>query len=369
MHFPVLPSGPPDSSDPPVQPMVSIILPVRNQAGTLGECIESLTHLDYSNREIIVVEGDSTDGTKEILRKYEAKVRLVQEEPLPPGWVGKNWACHLGYQRAQGQLLLFTDGDSVHSHDSLTRTVGCLESMKADMFTLAPRPILKTFWEKVLQPPIFLLIMLFVGGKWVNDDQRLNALGNGQYMLFRREAYEKIGGHQAVRDRITEDYSLARLLKKAGFKLRVVSAPDAVGVRMYASLGEIWRGWRKNFYAVPESRSTTRSILRLVLMLTLFVLPFVVFGWGMLLALTTTPLNIYLLTGGFMSGLLWLGMIVLDRSIGVGLGYALLLPLAILVYTGIGIDSTIRGVLGLGVTWKGRVYNQSTQPQLQAQIA
>jgi len=361
MHFPVLPASRTPTSNVPDQPLVSIILPVRNQAGTLCECLESLTHLDYQNREILVIEGGSTDGTREILQKYQGKVRLVDEEPLPSGWVGKNWACHLGYQKAQGGHLLFTDGDSVHSHDSLTRAVDYLQSSKVDLFSIAPHPILKSFWEKVLQPPIFLLIMLFVGGKWVNDDKRSNALGNGQYMLFRREAYEKIGGHKAVRDKIIEDYSLARLLKRAKMKLRVVNAPDAVGVRMYTSLGEIWRGWRKNFYAVAGSRAITRSVLRLVLLFTLFVLPFIILASGMFFALTF-PLNIYLLTGAFMSGLLWLGIIILDHSIGVGPGYALMLPLAVLVYIGIGIDSTLRGILGLGFTWKGRLYSQPDHP-------
>src|SRR5713226_7233807 len=363
MHFPALPENTMAQSN---SSMVSIILPVRNQANTVSECVASLIGLDYPAKEVIVVDGNSTDETQNILKSFDGQIKLVQEEPLPPGWVGKNWACHLGYQKALGQLLLFTDGDSVHSHDSLTRTVGCLESMKADMFTLAPRPILKTFWEKVLQPPIFLLIMLFVGGKWVNDDQRLNALGNGQYMLFRREAYEKIGGHQAVSDRITEDYSLARLLKKAGLKLRVVSAPDAVGVRMYASLGEIWKGWRKNFYTVAGDHATTRAILRLILMFTFMVLPFIIFVYGLILALTN-PFNIILFTGAFMSAILWAGILVLDRSIGVSPVYALLFPVAILIYMGIGVDSTVRGALGLGFPWKGRVYGKAVQARLEAQ--
>ena len=187
MHFPILPQVQPipDSSE---TPLVSIILPVRNQSSTLDDCLNSLVTLDYSNRQIIVVEGSSTDGTKEILEKYDSKIVQVKEDTLPDGWVGKNWACHLGYEKAEGNLLLFTDGDSIHSRDSLSRTVQSLQATQADMLSLAPRPILKTFWEKVMQPPIFLLIMLFVGGKWVNDDRRLNALGNGQYMLFRREA-------------------------------------------------------------------------------------------------------------------------------------------------------------------------------------
>ncbi len=367
MHFPVLPHV---QSSPTFfeSPLVSIILPVRNQSGTVDECLNSLVRLDYPNKQIIVVEGDSTDGTRQILKKYDSKIIQVNEDALPDGWVGKNWACHLGYEKAEGSLLLFTDGDSIHSQDSLSRTVQNLHSTRADMLSLAPRPILKTFWEKVMQPPIFLLIMLFVGGKWVNDDRRLNALGNGQYMLFRREAYEKIGGHRAVRDKITEDYNLARLLKRSRLRLRVFSAPDALSVRMYSGLGEIWVGWRKNFYAVAGTHSTLRSILRLVLMLALFVLPFVVLFWG-IISLPTNPLNPYLLAGVFTVTLLWTGIVVLDRSIEVGLGHALLLPVAILIYSGIGIDSTVRGVLGLGFSWKGRVYGQKARPSLNPKIA
>ncbi len=367
MHFPILPQVQPipDSSE---TPLVSIILPVRNQSSTLDDCLNSLVTLDYSNRQIIVVEGSSTDGTKEILEKYDSKIVQVKEDTLPDGWVGKNWACHLGYEKAEGNLLLFTDGDSIHSRDSLSRTVQSLQSTQADMLSLAPRPILKTFWEKVMQPPIFLLIMLFVGGKWVNDDRRLNALGNGQYMLFRREAYEKIGGHKSVKDKITEDYNLARLLKRSALRLRVFSTRDALGVRMYSSLGEIWRGWRKNFYAVAGTHSTLRSVLRLVLMLALFVLPFIVLLWGIVL-FPTNPVNPYLLAGVFTVTLLWIGILVLDRSIEVGLGYALLLPVAVLIYSGIGIDSTVRGVFGLGFSWKGRVYGQRTRPSLNPEIA
>ncbi len=365
MHFPALPTRTEAISEPP---LVSIILPVRNQAKTVSECVDSLVHLDYPNKEIISVEGHSTDGTQGILRKFQDKIILVEEEPLPPGWVGKNWACHLGYRRAKGELLLFTDGDSVHSHDSLNRTVNYLQTTNADMVTVAPGAVLRSFWEKLLQPPIFLLIMLFVGGKWVNDDKRKNALGNGQYMLFRRDAYEKLGGHHAVRDRIVEDYTLARMMKKSGMRLRMVTAMDALGVRMYASLGEIWRGWRKNFYTVSQDHPLPRAILRLILMFTFLVLPFIILAYGVWLA-AKTPLNIYLFTGAFMSFFLWLGIIILDRDIGVSLAYALLFPVAILIYTGIGVDSTIRGALGLGFPWKGRVYGKPVQTQLEAGIA
>ncbi|TMI66981.1 glycosyltransferase [Candidatus Bathyarchaeota archaeon] len=361
MHFPTLPTQIGTGSD---IPRVSIILPVRNQARTVGDCVRSLVGLEYPNKEIIVVDGGSTDGTRDQIQQFDQDITLVDEEPLPVGWVGKNWACHLGYKKSRGELLLFTDGDSVHATDSLARSVNYLQSENADLVTLAPGTILRSFWERLLQPPIFLLIMILVGGKLVNDDDRQNAIGNGQYMLFRREAYDKIGGHCAVRDKIIEDYSLGRLLKRAGMRLRFVTASDALGVRMYASLGEIWRGWRKNFYTVSEKHMLPRAVTRIFLMFTFLVLPFAVLGYGILLA-AATPLNAYLIAGLFMSGLLWLGMVMLDNSIGVSSLYALMFPLAIIVYIFIGIDSTVRGSLGYGFSWKGRVYGKPIERQLE----
>jgi chlorobactene glucosyltransferase len=361
MHFPILPNQTGTGSN---FPPVSIILPVRNQARTVSDCVRSLVGLEYPNKEIIVVDGGSTDGTRELVQKFAHEITLVDEEPLPVGWVGKNWACHLGYKRSRGELLLFTDGDSVHATDSLARSVNYLQAENADLVTLAPGTILRSFWERLLQPPIFLLIMILVGGKLVNDDNRQNAIGNGQYMLFRREAYDKIGGHYAVRDKIIEDYSLGRLLKRAGMRLRFVTASDALGVRMYASLGEIWRGWRKNFYTVSEKHMLPRAVTRILLMFTFLVLPFAVLGYGILLA-AATPLNAYLIAGLFMSGLLWLGIVMLDNSIGVSSLYALMFPLAIIVYIFIGIDSTVRGSLGFGFSWKGRVYGKPIERQLE----
>lgn len=365
MHFPTLPDNYESVTS---KPSVSIILPVRNQATTVKDCVDSLIRLEYPNKEVIVVDGNSTDGTEDILNSFGDKIKIIEEEPLAQGWVGKNWACHLGYEKSTGDLLMFTDGDSIHSQDSLTKTVSFLESRQVDLVTLAPAAILRTFWEKLLQPPIFWLIMMFVGGKWVNDDNKPRwALGNGQYMLFRREAYHKIGGHSAVRDRISEDYSLGRLIKAKGLKLRMVTASDSLGVRMYSSLPEIWRGWRKNFYSVSGNHPLFRATYRLVLLFTFLVLPFVVLGYGVFLS-TVNLLNVYLLTGAFMAFFLWLGLIILDRSIGVSPVYALLLPIAMTLYIGIGLDSTIRGALGMGFAWKGRVYGKPITDPIEASL-
>jgi hypothetical protein len=132
---------------------------------------------------------------------------------------------------------------------------------------------------------------------------------------------------------------------------------------MYQSLGEIWRGWRKNFYTVSEKRMLWKAVTRIVLMFTFLVLPFAILFYGIIL-LPTSPLNPYLISGAFMSGLLWLGIMILDRSINVSSAYALLFPIAILIYIAIGIDSTFRGSMGYGFAWKDRVYGRPMGRQL-----
>ncbi len=357
--FPSLPTE--TRTSPSELPLVSIILPVRNQAETVVECVRSLVNLEYPNKEVIVVEGGSTDSTRQLLEQFKDKIRIVQEELLPPCWVGKNWACHLGYKQARGDILLFTDGDSIHATDSLSRTVAYLRQSRVSLVTLAPHTILRTFWEKLLQPPIFFLIMLSVGGKQVNDDDRSNSIGNGQYMLMTRDSYEKVGGHEMVKNKIVEDLAIAKNLKREGLKIRFLVAQDAFGVRMYSSLREIWVGWRKNFYTVSDKQRLPRAVLRLFALFFFFVLPFVVLANGVLL-IGTVPLNPYLLAGGFMSFWLWLGMIIFYRQgAKINPAYALLLPVAAACYMGIGIDSTIHGALGMGLPWKGRIYGKQVK--------
>src|SRR2546430_17055076 len=125
MHFPTLPTQTGTGSN---VPLVSIILPVRNQARTVRDCVRSLVGLEYPKREIIVVDGGSTDGTMGLVQRFAHEITLVDEEPLPVGWVGKNWACHLGYKKSRGGLLLFTDGDSVRAQASLARSVNYLQA-------------------------------------------------------------------------------------------------------------------------------------------------------------------------------------------------------------------------------------------------
>ena len=137
---------------------------------------------------------------------------------------------------------------------------------------------------------------------------------------------------------------------------------------MYSGFREVWKGWRKNFYEVSDNYKLIRAILRMLLLFSLLVLPFAVLGYGMFL-IPTNPFNLYLFAGIFMTGLLWLGVMLFYRAVSVSRLYGLLFPLAITIYIGIGVDSTVRGALGLGVPWKGRVYGKPVKTTVQSRIA
>ncbi|MEE9592703.1 MAG: glycosyltransferase, partial [Thermoplasmata archaeon] len=229
-------------------PLVSVILPLRNQVNTARACLDSLVIQDYSRKEILVVEGGSDDGTKEVVREFEDRVQIIEEPPLPEGWVGKNWACKQGADRARGDVLLFTDGDTVHDPGLLRKSVAYLHDGGLDLLTLYPHLRVESFWERAVLPFMIFLIGLSHRGVWVNRPDKRWAVANGQYLLFPRASYEAIGGHEAVRDRVDEDYRLSQRVKEAGRRLCMADSRQLLSVRMYDNLGEIWQGFTKNAF-------------------------------------------------------------------------------------------------------------------------
>lgn len=235
-------------------PRVSVIVPARNEAVNIVACVESLTALDYADLEIIVVDDRSEDDTGALARSVAPggarEVTVVEGAPLPDGWLGKPWACAQGASRATGDLLLFTDADTTHGPALLARAVAGHREEGADLLTVVGKQLTETFWERLVQPHVFFMMLLRFpdfertarNGRW------REAIANGQYMLFSREAYDAIGGHEAVRDEVVEDLALAQLVKRRGLALRARSADDDLATRMYRSLGELVEGWSKNLF-------------------------------------------------------------------------------------------------------------------------
>ncbi len=226
-------------------PIVSVIVPARNEDVCLGDCLRSLVTQAGIDFEIIVVDDHSTDRTREIAESFP-KVRVIEAAPLPDGWTGKNNAVFTGAREARGEWLLFTDADTVHLPGSLARALLEARDNRTELLSYSPEQITVTFWEMATFPVIFAELARQYSPSKVSDPASPIVAANGQYILVRREAYDAGGGHAAVAGNILEDVALARAVKNSGRKIRFRYAADAVRTRMYRNYSQLRDGWTKN---------------------------------------------------------------------------------------------------------------------------
>lgn len=228
-----------------LSPIVSIIVPARNEEACLGACLESLVGQAGVDVEVIVVDDGSTDRTRQIAESFPA-VRVVTPGPLQPGVSGKCNACQAGADIAKGKWLLFTDADTVHLPRSLDRTLNEAEQQRADLLSYSPRQEVHGLVERALMTVIFAELASTYRPKDVSDPSSPAAAANGQYLLITREAYFAVGGHATVALTLLEDVALAQAVKRSGRRLFFRYGGDIVQTRMYRSLPALWEGWTKN---------------------------------------------------------------------------------------------------------------------------
>ncbi len=342
-------------------PLVSVVVPARNEAHNIGACVGSLLDARFANLEVIIVDDDSTDGTGDIARNLaesDSRVRLVHGEALPDGWFGKCWACWQGYREARGPLLLFLDADTRQHRDLLGHAVGALRAANADLLSVVPRQDMETFWERIVLPHVFIVLaMRYPDLERINQSRNpRDAIANGQFLLFRRDAYEAVGGHEAVRQEVVEDLRLAQRVVAAGKRLYLAHADDLMRTRMYRSFRDIVEGWSKNL--ATGARQSVDPWLRpfvpwfLGLAVSSFwlapALAFAagmfgfagprLFGWGLL---TTAAALVF-----------WLGAMLRFR---VPLPSAFGFPLGGVLTGFLVLRSAFRGRT---VSWKGRTYGR-----------
>jgi chlorobactene glucosyltransferase len=342
--------GPPPEAPPPGSgPLVSVILAARNEEADLGAALDGLLAQSYAPLEILVVDGGSTDRTREVALARGPRVRLLEEPPLPPGWVGKNWACDAGYRASLGEYLLFTDADMRYQPTVVQATLAWARSEAADLVTLAPQVEVRSFWEKVILPFYVQLVLTYFRTPRVNVDRSRAAMANGQFTLVRRDAYESVGGHEAIRGFVLEDVALARRLRAAGKRLRVAWAPELLETRMYRDRHEMFEGLKKN---VHDTRfSAARQAGFLAGLIGLFLLPLAVLPIGLWSG------SIVLVALGAFVYLAWFAKHALfARAIGMDAACGLLFPLAVGFYVALIGASIADGLRGRPVAWKGRVY-------------
>jgi chlorobactene glucosyltransferase len=350
-------------------PLVSVLVPARNEARNIGSCVRSLLGQDYPNFELLVLDDHSEDETAEIARGLgvgndDGRTgchRLLKGSPLPTGWTGKGWACHQLAGEATGEFLFFTDADTEHAAGTLSALWAHAERHRADLLSAWPRLVTRT-WGECLVIPMILFLGLVMYPHWLvvflqkrpHIAARLpasfrRALGaaNGQSMFFRRSGYERIGGHEALSDHLVEDVALGRAVaSRMGEGIRLVNceALQFSTCRMYRSFPEVWEGFTKNMRAAFED--SLGGFLGLgFLHACAFVFPFL------------------FLAMGWAGGALAIGQLAVIFSIRILLTArfrtswwsAICHPLSEMLLLAIGLNSW-RRMATKGVTWKGRTY-------------
>ncbi len=237
-----------ESPDPP---LVSAIIPAKDEEETIADCLATVRAQSYPNLEILVVDDRSDDRTPEIARgiaEVDPRVRLISIEDLPPGWTGKTHALHVAAGEARGQWFWFLDADTRHEPESLAIVLEYARSHDAALASLLPEMRCESFWESVAQPLLGVVLIQSYPLFWANDPTKKLAFANGQYILIRKDAYLAAGGHQGVRDKFVEDIYLARAVKGIGLSARTAIAHGIGSTRMYTSLPEFVRGWSRILY-------------------------------------------------------------------------------------------------------------------------
>ena len=265
-------------------PKVSVILPARNEEKYISKCLDSLFEQDYPNFEIIAVNDSSSDKTAEIMYKYQNKssiLTVLNAGFKPAGWIGKNWACHQGYLRANGEIFLFTDADTIHSPSVLSLAIEHLIEQKLDALTVIPRLLCQDIWTKITLPLIWSISYVKYSPLRANNPKATTGYFFGSFYVIFRKVYEAVGTHEAVKSEIVEDGALGGIVKKAKFNLRVVRGEHYVEAIWARDFSTLWHGLRRLMIPLYHQDKINASLimiatffLLLIPFISLFVFPF-----------------------------------------------------------------------------------------------
>ncbi len=261
------------------RPLVSVLIPARNEAHNIGNALSTLRNQRYENLEILVLDDFSTDDTVDVIVSYQqhdSRIRVITGQELPPGWTGKNWACHQLSQQARGDYLVFTDADNYYTDDAVEKTIGWMQKLNVTLFSAFPQQITRTLGERLVVP-VFDLFVYSLLPLWLTYHIKFPSLAaaNGQWMAFTQDGYERIGGHVSVKNQIVEDTELARLAKKRGERVITATGVHAVMGRMYNSWSQVFNGFSKNAFGLMGYKTVPFLLFELIFF-ALYILPWFV---------------------------------------------------------------------------------------------
>jgi chlorobactene glucosyltransferase len=355
-----LKTPPTKSKVPQDEPLISVLIPARDEEANIKTCLESLQKQDYPNFEILVLDDNSSDGTADIVRRIAAtddRIQLLEGKLLPKGWAGKSYACYQLAKKAKGSWLLFTDADTMHAPHTLRSSLALAIKHNASLLSGFPRQITTSLQQKITIPVIYFIIMSWFPLWWLQRSGHPRpSLAIGQFLLFPTKAYWECGGHKAVKTRIVEDVWLGIEVNRHGGRHIAVDLSPIVSCHMYNDIGAIWKGLAKAIYSVAAVSKWGLAGL-LVAGYAFFLAPFY-WLWNELFVVAT-PSDWRLIIIFQVSTVLAMRWLVdkhfkesIISTITHPLGFAFLI--LNVLYAG------SRQAVGAGVQWKERLYSKES---------
>ncbi|MDQ2818199.1 MAG: glycosyltransferase family 2 protein [Candidatus Eremiobacteraeota bacterium] len=338
---------------------VSLIVPMRNEERNVRDWITAAAAQTHPAIDVIVADDSSTDDTYKLALAAAARdprVQVIGCLPPPAGWVGKPWAAYCGATASASRWLLFSDADIRMAPETVGSALAAARAQSADVVSLTATLEARGLWETIVLPAMASLIATGYPMFLIHSDRSAVALVWGAFILVRRDAYFRCGGHAAVRGEIAEDRALAQRLKAFGYRIRLFDGSSIASVRMYHGFAEMWEGWRKNLYDGAR-RNPVYAALFVMAAIAALVLPLPLLGY----LLVVRAARRWSRGQGVLAVLCGLAAVcaicvrrLRDPAVGAPPSAALGTPLAGAYIAAVMAASAWRCLSGRGQTWKGR---------------
>ena len=349
-----------NSRIPEPAPLVSVLVPARNEEENIENCLRSLRMQDYTNFEIIVLDDNSEDRTAELVERMAAKdnrIRLIKGQPLAQGWAGKPFACYQLAEKARGSWLLFIDADTTHAPHMLRSTMAIALELKPSMLSGFPRQMAESLSEKIAMPVLYFVIMSLMPLWWVHRSKgHKPSLTIGQFILFSREGYWCMDGHMVVKDRILEDVWLGVETVRHGGRHIAIDLSTVFYCRMYRNVGKMWEGFVKWMYSVAALSPFALAGL-VAAGLVFYLAPFY-WLWNAYFSMAA-PTDWRFIVAFQVAMIIFMRWLV-DHHFRQSLLSTFLHPFGFSFLVAAGLYGGWREVVGLGVRWKERLYGEAS---------
>ena len=349
-----------NSQLPQPSPLVSVLIPARNEEDNIEACLQSLQQQDYPAFEIVVLDDNSRDRTAAIVNQIAMKddrIQLLRGEPLPAGWAGKPFACYQLAQRAKGEWLLFLDADTTSAPHMLRSVMALALELKPSLLSGFPRQLASSLPQKIAIPVLYFIIMSWFPIWWLQRGKKPKpSLAIGQFLLFPKEDYWRIGGHQVVKGRILEDVWLGVETTRHGGRHIAIDLSPVFFCNMYRNLKGMSEGIIKWMYSVA-SLSPAALVGLMVAGYVCYLAPFYWLGHELFIASAPTEWRPFII---FQVAVVLAMRLMVDIRFREPAVSAWLHPFGFFYILLSAAYASVSQAIGRGVSWKERVYSQGS---------